>query len=254
MPKPPMSLSELETHVRHYLETQRATNPRFSLRNQARRWGVPFSTIQKLATGKRGLGFITAKSLALKFDIELIAESRSKKRAPSKWTFTSLDPESEHQVNWVNLAILEMLKLKDFEPNATWFSNRLGLDESDLADAITSMNQHGLLETSDLQWRDRLGDSAVATHQFLTSTAVRRSLKDVVSLSREKIEEVPYDLREHSFSLFPVTESQLPKLKKKLADLRREFTQEVQGWKGEKDQIYAFQIGFFPLTRKGDNK
>ncbi|RYZ69260.1 MAG: DUF4423 domain-containing protein [Proteobacteria bacterium] len=115
---------------------------------------------------------------------------------------------------------------------------------------LSKMETEGLLSRTGGEWRDLLDDAASVAPDAITGAVVRRILKDMMAASSAAVDQVPFDDREHSFALFPVATRQLPLLKKKLNSLQREFGALAAKSKFVKNEIYAFHLGFFPVTKE----
>ncbi len=243
-----ISLDQLESMVRNYVSEKKQAKPGFSIRNQAARWGIAHSTLQKVVSGDRQLGLKTARKLAAVFNTRIEDAKHPRRQPEDRWKFKLLDAHSSEQVSWINLAILELLKLDDFTPSAKWVAKRMGLDVDVTEFILQKMEREKMLKREGDEWTDLLEDSVVALSNFITTEQVRESIVDLLRVSISSVENVPYERREHSFNLIPVTQKQIPRLRRRLSELRLEFTQSVQNASGPKDQVYAFQLGFFPVT------
>lgn len=245
-----VTITELESMIRAYVGEKKSTRPQYSVRNQAARWDMAHSTLQKVISGERQLGTRTARKLAVIFNVKLSETKRPRRSPEDRWNFGRLDAHSAEQVSWVNLAILELMKLEDFEPTAEWVASRMRLDVDVTELILQKMEKAGMLERDGDTWNDLLQDSVVAVSNFVTTEAIRKSIVDLLGVSAKTVTQVPYEKREHSFHLIPVAESQVPRLRRRLSEIRLEFTQATQNSKNPKDQVYAFQLGFFPVTQK----
>ena len=157
-----VSLNQLESMVRSYLAEKKQAKPTFSIRNQAARWDIAHSTLQKVVSGERQLGLRTAQKLAAVFNTRLQDDKRPRRRPEERWNFGLLDANSSEQVSWLNLAILELLKLEDFTPSADWVAQRMGLDVEVTEFILQKMEREKMLKRDGDRWTDLLEDSVVA--------------------------------------------------------------------------------------------
>lgn len=250
MDKRRLTLPEFEAELFRIYREKKAKSRSFSIRAMASELGVPDTTLQKVFKGERNLGPRLAGEIAPRFNVDIVVEKKKRKPAHTKWAFKKLSEQSKTQISWVNLAILELIKLADFEPSKDWVAKKLGLPVDVVSNLLLEMENEGMLRREHGRWRDLFEDSSVHAERLLTSDVVRTELKKLMICSTKAIDTVPYEEREHSFSIFPVASSRLPALKRKIVDLRREFVQSAQASKGKKDALYVFQLGFFPVPEK----
>ncbi|MES3038251.1 MAG: TIGR02147 family protein [Bdellovibrionota bacterium] len=247
-----LTVAEFEKELKQFVEDRASTNPHFSIRSMALKFGVLDSTLQKVIRGERNLGFRLAKDLAQHFNVEIIKDKTKKVRGPTRWKLNVIDPDSETHISWVNLAILEMIKLKDFNGTEAWIAKRLGLSLQTVQEVIRKMESQQMLTRTSKGWKDCMDDAAVAANGPITSKSIRLMQKDLLSISQQKVDSVSYDEREHTFTIFPVPRSQIKNLKKKVLEFSWAIAESAQKSRAPKEEVYALQLSLFPLTQKQD--
>jgi uncharacterized protein (TIGR02147 family) len=68
----------------------------------------------------------------------------------------------------------------------------------------------------------------------------------------EAIEDVPFELREHSGLTVAVDPKLIPEIKKKMMEFRRSLDKYITA-QGNEKEVYHLCVSFFPLTKKKEN-
>src|SRR5690606_21693900 len=135
-------------------EKQKA-NKNLSVRAFALKIGLSETTLRKVLGGERKLGYRLAREIAPLFAAEVLPEKGKRKR---KTYSCELDSNSSIQVNWLHLAILEMIKLNDFSPSVNWAASRLGVPEEVVEKALEVMQKASMIEIIEDSWVDLTGN------------------------------------------------------------------------------------------------
>ena len=251
MQKRELTLAEFESELIKFVRERQIKNPKLSARSIAFKLGVTSSTLQKLMSGKRRLGFRVAEEVASRMNVSLVKQKTKKRtRLRIKAWRLQLNPDSEVSVSWLNLAILEMIKLADFHGDVSWIAARLGLPEELVEQAVSDMQKEDMLRIDGELWIDLVKDASTEVPTPRSTAKIHKMQQDVWTLSKRQMETRPIEERVHSFSIMPVSERQIPILKRKIREFSWELCELAQNSKRPKSDIYGFQVGFFPMTQE----
>lgn len=246
-----MTLDEFERELKSRISQKLDSNPHLSIRSIAKSWDVVESTLQKIVRGERKLGPRFGAELAAKLDVRLLKPESQAKRKMGKGWKKLLSPTARPHVSWLNLSILEMLKLKSFKPDSKWIADRLGLPVTVVSNSLDEMESFGMLRRDGDHWVDLVEDASTGASGYRTTSEVLQMHQSVLRLSEEKLK-IPFEQRDHGFSILPVAKKDLSRLKKRIQTFRWELCEMAQNSKSSKDQIYLIQIGFVPITKEAD--
>jgi len=234
-----------------------ARNPKYSLRAFADLLGIDHSSLSQMLRQRR---VITPRAIRLmgtrlKLDesvIEAFVETEATLATAPSQQLEHVRELSKDLASVVcdlsHFAILELVRLKSFQPDSRWIARVLGLsiDEANLA--ITRLLHLGLLEMSERgKWVDKSGDS-VATLEEFTQVAIRQLSQQVQRLHLSAIHRVPAALRDHSSTTIAISAAKLPAAIELLRRLRSELVRSLRT-EGSADDVYQLEISLFPVTR-----
>ncbi|WII70945.1 TIGR02147 family protein [Bdellovibrio sp. 22V] len=259
-------------HYRDYilkeLERRQRKNPSYSLRAYARDLEVPCSRLSEILNGKVGLSETRAMNLATKLnlspsekdffvDLALAEHARSAvlrsmaaKRVQARKEALANIGEEQFSVisDWYHLAIIETLRLHDFNPTVENLSKKLGVAEDLIEKALERLAHLNLItKNQEGQW--------VPTSEGSVSTfgqsylAVRNYHNQLVEKSNEAMDPTKGKKWDKSSLLIPVNHQRSPELVEKIRAFRAELMTEVQSMEA-RDSVYCLTMSFFELTER----
>lgn len=150
---------------------------------------------------------------------------------------------------WYFLALLEIIYLSDFEPNAEWiskrFKNKIAPEEAE--ETLQLLIDMGLL-------KDENG-KLIRTQKVLysggniPSEIIQNYHKQNIPIGIDSISDVDVTRRHLTAISMSVRDKDIPKLKKKIEEFQDEILDYVQTIESA-DDVYQLNIQFFPLTKK----
>jgi transcriptional regulator with XRE-family HTH domain len=245
---------------RHVLQAELARrcsrNPQYSLRAFAKYLGVDHSSLSQLLRGKRRM---TARAIRkfcarLGFDAETTA------------AYVAGEPEETDDVavarevrqlacdmasliaDWQHYAILELIHVRDFQPDSRWVARVLGITVDEVNVAVHRLLRLGLLEMAATdQWVDRLGDATASARSFARA-AVEQFSQQVRQLTLQAVGSLPEGKYEYSSTTLAVNTARVPAAIAMLERMRDELLAFL-GQSTDRDDVYQLAISFVPLTR-----
>lgn len=153
--------------------------------------------------------------------------------------------------DWIHMAILEMTRLRDFQPNAQWIQNRLhrpvALDE--IEKAIQRLFQLGLLqetkEPGHKTWNKT--NERLTTPKDRASESIREYHRQVIGNALEAIDSQGVQERVLNSCTMTIQTRHLDAAKELIAKFRADMAKLLEADGG--DETYQLSVQFFRLTR-----
>lgn len=242
-------------------------NSRYSLRAFARDLGLSPSRLSESMNLKSGVSLATVGKISTRLklskgDRELLRDlylAKGKQnratrdmalkniaRAREASKIKHLDADKFKIIaDWYHTAILQMTDLKQFRPSLDWIADSLGIPPDRARKAIERLVALGLLQNKKGRWVQ--GPELMLTDSTIPVVAIRRYHKDMMQKAFRAIDDVPIDRRYLQSMSFAIPSKQYQEICGKLQAVLKEAWEAADG--NEKDQLYAINIQFFPLTR-----
>jgi uncharacterized protein (TIGR02147 family) len=157
---------------------------------------------------------------------------------PARYSFTPVS-------KWYCYALLELTRTRGFRPEERWIARALGISVHQVREAKKQLLAIGFLEIDDDgRWHDRSGSATTS----YTSPALRALQRQVLELSRAKLETVDIAHRDHSSLILRFESGRLEEAREAITAFRREFDRRFGADEGT-DSVYLLGINFVPLTQ-----
>lgn len=248
-----VTLEELEVELKSRYKELRASSPNASYRELAKRMDISYSTLFRVLRGERRLGKLLARQIASQFGLTLIEGPLTRRTHPSA-VLSDMDSAVASEIHWLGLAILESIKLRDFQPSTAWLSSKFGLPLGTIEDACRRLEANRMLSRSDERWIDLASDVSSRATSAQSAAAIRAVLVEVIELAERSVTNVNFEERHHSFALLPASRDLLPEIRKRCYKFQRELNRYIKTKSSKNDQVYAIYSSFFPLTGSASNE
>lgn len=252
---------ESQLALRHILasrlEKLRTKHPAYSLRAFAKKAGVSPATMSLLIAGKRRASrkVIALLDERLQFDprekSEVMGLLRKSKKSQDTDPFVQLRMDQYELIgDWKSFALLSLTSIKDFQSDAGWIANRLGITVSEASETIARLKRLGMLiEKNGQLFR---ADAKYQTTDDIKSTSLLQSHSQTLDLAQSSLERHAVDQRDFSWITFAVDTKKLPLAKTLIRRFQDEFMDLIEGG-DTASEVYRLSIQLFPLTRlEGD--
>lgn len=245
---------------------RKGVNPRYSMRAFAKTLGVSPSYACMVLKGQRSISLSSARSISTKLkwpkakenifrlllerdstddpNTRAELEAQLKAKAARDQGFASLGlKEFQTMSAWYHAALIELTRVKDFDPSPVWMARRLGISTMEVELALDRLIRLGILE--------RRGDSYQRSRGPVTtggvpSKAVRRFHKDLLKRAEQAIDTQSMDERLVSSMTMAVPVDKVAEVKDRIDEFRRELTAFV-GASKSCDAVYHLAIQYFRL-------
>lgn len=224
--------------------------PNYSLRRFAKSLQVDHSLLAKYLNGKRKIPKAAVYRIGKKLCLSPSEiDSMTDFPAGTKRKYNLLSDDSFRVISeWYHFAILELMNLKSFCPDATWIATKLGISKNEANIALERLLRIGLVAKKGQSFthtnKNNTWDSSV------TTDARKNLQRQLLEKSLLALESLPFEVREHSSLTVAIDKKYLPKIKTRVQNFKDELDQFLTKTnKNELDSVYQIQISVFPLTK-----
>jgi len=229
-------------------------NPRYSLRSFARFLGVDPSLLSKILRAKRPISRKLLVGLVAKLGLSPTAGEKyfeenpeeNENSGPNPYRQLSLD-QFHLIAEWYHYPILELIRIKDFQPNIRWIAKRLGISVSEANVAIERLIRLGLLKVDNKGGWKYAEENPTTVGKNTTSGALKKLQKEVLSKAIRAIEDFPLEVRDQTTMTMAIDSRLLPQARERIKKFRRDMCRFLQK-KRDCDQVYNLSVSFYPLT------
>ena len=252
----PQHYSEM---IKQEFQTRALKNTSYSLRAYARDLGLTSGNLSDVLNKKIGLSLTKANQVALKLNfspedqklfLKLVEISLSNDKTKNELQILNYDSsyitlaDDYYRVltEWYYFALVELVRVVDFQNDDEWIAKRLGILESEVRPVIERLLRVELLkETS---------GELLQTYDYFVSPSgtpsdtARKFHKQILTRAALAIDHQAIEDRNFTSGFLRVRKSDLPNIANRIKEFRREMAVEIESGEGH-DSVYAFSIQFF---------
>lgn len=248
-----MNQTALQNLLRNELAQIQAKNPSYSIRAFAKKLDVGFGTLSQVLAGKRSLALKSAEKVLDRIGASPVDRSKVLRAPQSKpsYEYTQLQADQHFVLSeWYYLAILNLVRTKNFQSTPEHISRRLGISTNLTQQAIERLERLGLLKYE----KEKLVRCKVAlnTTDEVSSAAVRKSHSIGLDLARKSLDEHELHTRDFTWLTFAFDPRQMEAAKQKIREFQDEFS-ELFSTSKEATEVYRMALQLFSLTQ-GEKK
>jgi uncharacterized protein (TIGR02147 family) len=151
--------------------------------------------------------------------------------------------------DWYHYAILELTRVKSFEPNLNYITRTLGIGKTEAHIAVDRLQRLGLLKVVKNKWIDA-SENGLATNinADLTSEASRNLQRQILEKAITALDTLPPKIRNQTSITMAIAPEDLPEAKERIKKFRHDLCQFFER-NGKPTQVYQLGISLYPLTR-----
>lgn len=262
--------------VMEIYQERKRRNPTYSIRALSRDSGVNLSLLSRLLRGMRPLTFKQVQRMKqnLKLTPEEVAsllgslgDHSARANGPDRSEPSSHPAERgrtrypsphfveakgfEFDLNWKDLAVLNLTLLSNFEHDIVRIGKRLGIRSSEVADAIERLTERGLLVEENGKFR-KLHQKMLFTKEKSMDLvrAFHRQMIAKASQELEKTDPKHVEKRLVNGYTIAIDASKIDEAKKRIEAFQQEMTDFLSD--GKKTELYQLNVQFFPLSLPAD--
>lgn len=235
------------------LTRRQSRNSAYSLRAFARDLNIGVTTLSDVLADKRNL---SKTNLQKVIEHLLVSPAEQEKlwtnykhnvhRNPSIDDRTILEEDTFRLIaDWHYLAVLNVLKLSDFNGKPEWVAERLGLKVEEVAEAFERLERLDLIRKSHGKYvRTK---KSLATSQDIPSAAIRKHHTQNLMLAEQSLHRDPVKYREFGSVTVAVNPEKLQLAKELLLRTRKKIVELLDN--GQTSEVYTLSFQLFPLTQ-----
>lgn len=227
------------------------------MRTFARHLKIHPGTLSQILSGKRALSNDTVKKLgdALGLDPRALSRFTTQLKAESTQASIEIAYDTFNAIaDYYHDAILELTHTKTFRGEIAWIAGRLRISPVKCAAAVERLQRLGLLKIEDDgTWTDVLRDNTNDIDPTFTNSAMRKHQSQLLQLSQEALETLPRTQRDHVSNIFACNPQDLPEIKRRVSQFRKELVAFIQRESASLDEVCALNFSIFPLSNSDLN-
>lgn len=233
---------------------KKSRNNAYSLRSYSRDLGIDPSNLSKILNRQKDVGPRLRSNLAKKLGFE-ISEVDSW-LLPASFSKTRDKDYNPHNLEvfqiisgWQHYAILEILKVKDFEPTPRTISKCLELNIDVARESLNRLQKVGLLVV-DPKTR-RLVPAEMSSSSILnvaTSKAHREQQRQILDGAIDALAETPIELRSQSSITMAIDSRKLDEARELVKKFRREMGRLLSASENL-DEVYQLSVSLYPVSK-----
>lgn len=267
----------METNYRNILkqsyQDRSTANPGYSIRSFARDLGTAPSSLSEILNGKKGISPKRSYELAQKLKLpdwqaqlfcDLVAVEHAKSprvRAEAKERLEGRLQENQlHILNqntmraltsWIDLAVLELTYMKDFESNPQWIARKLDIEEDLAKNSVLRLRNAGLLKIDSQSgvWQD--ASPLLSSTDGVPDEAIRLFHHTVLNLALKKMESRNVHSRTVKSVIFSISESNRQRARKILDEAISKIVALADEKHQERSDVMCFSTQLFSLLDGG---
>lgn len=257
-------------------EERSSLNSTYSLRAFARDLKVSPSTLSEILNNKKGLSPKLAISIArnlklpdweVRYFCDLVTKEHAKSARDRKAAQVRLQTKGRENhvrllshkatkalTSWVDLAILELTHLKDFENNSLWVAKKLKVDESKILVSLERLFDAKLLvvDIATGKWID--ASPLFSTTDGIPNESIRHFHKTILNLALQKIENTNIESRIVKSVIFSISQTNMPKAKKILDEAINQIVSLADESQQEREDVMCFSSQLFSLLNSAKDQ
>lgn len=240
------------------LAARKSRNTAYSMRAFARDLGVGAATLCDVLSGKRRLSKKNALRIANRLSLspaqtaQLLGEIRGEINGDDFVLSPMLQLEEDTFTaisEWYYFAILNLANLKDNQAAPEWVAHRLGLSLIESRGALERLLRMGFLKEE----KGRLVRTTkpLTTTEAVPSSALRKYHKQLLDISKEKMDEEPISRRVNSAITMAADPVRLEEARKMIIRFRDKLCHFLESGNGT--EVFILTMHLFPVTKQRGN-
>lgn len=233
--------------LRAELESRKRKNPRYSLRAFARALGMSQSLLSNILNGKRALTAKQALKIANALSFDALETEKFLGVTFAKKTQNHF-PEADipFDLHWSEVAIMDMIALKDFRADAAWIAEKLNVTQNRAFHSLKRLEKLGLIRRTDgtvQKTSAKLCFTSPKVQKFVRQ--YHREMAEKALTAMERTDDRSFTAHEFRGATLSVDPSRLPQAK----ELIKTFLEQLSGLLADGDctDLYQINIQLFSL-------
>jgi uncharacterized protein (TIGR02147 family) len=248
---------QLPEYLKDVLAHRTEKNSSYSMRAFAKALDIDQSTLSRFINGKRKGSLRLVEKLCENLMLTLDETSYFKDQFKRQYKesaneegaqeYQKIDTDNfEYFSSWFYLPILQLIRLDNFVPDNKWISDILGVKKEKVDEAIERLQRLGLLKIENGKWYDTSSGFITTLEKGKTSSALKNNQKQLREKAIDALYNIDISQRDHSSIVIPCKKSDMPEIKKRITEFRRDLAKYLERHEDPED-LYQLTVSFFPL-------
>ncbi|MES2768677.1 MAG: TIGR02147 family protein [Bdellovibrionota bacterium] len=226
-------------------------NPSYSLRSFAKQLDIDPATLSSIISQKRPITEKTIKKLGTKLslspdELQNYISQKSTNELYAEFTQDLFAATSD----WYHDAILELTRIKNFNPDFTWIAKTLDISVNQVRAAAERLCRLELLEIApNGQWLDKSRFNSNTLDSDFSSAAMRKYQMQILEKSMKALEDLPRTERDHTSMMVCGNAKDLKKAKELITEFRHNLAAFFQRKNIASEHVYQISVSLFPITK-----
>ena len=247
-------------------ERRNSNNPSYSMRAFANQLGLHVGTLSAVINGTRHLTPQKAKQVCEKLKLSqentfvFLSSLNSKRHGLKELAQITYAPVeqlvsdrkgAEIIAEWEHYALLCLIETTDFRSDTSWISQRLGINEQRTKKIINNLISQEMLEYD--QFKNlKYVHTKIGTPDDYVDIATRQAHKEKLDMAKEKLDEVPIELRGFFSETMAINMNKLQEAKELMREFKRRLAALLES--GERQEVYHIAMQLFPLSERPEDQ
>lgn len=229
---------------------RQSKNPRYSLRGFAKALQLSPSSLSAILRRKRKASPAMIQRVGSELGLGP-TEIATYVKTSGEVVFQEIPAEVYEKIaDWYHYAILELTKVKGFQPSVGYVALKLGISVSEAKSAVDRLVQVGLLEVTSRSWKDiSLLGNATNLNTKITTASKRKLQRQLLEKGIDALEKTPFEFRLNNSSTVAINKKDLPEARERIVKFYRKLLADLEETRTATD-VYNLSIAFFPLTKE----
>lgn len=260
----------------NYYKTEKSKDRPFSYRQFSKKCGFSSPNFIKLVIeGQRNLSSKSVEKLIVALELNelessyfrtLVDHNQASKPKLKKILYERLkaqasyakrrvldDISDEYLSQWFYPVLREICLEKGYQDDLYWISKQLygQVSESDINKGLNFLLSSGFIQRDDYG-NFKSPDNIIVSTDEVRSTSIQKFYKNILSHTKEVLDEIPLEKREFGSLVFGLPYSSIPELKKRLKHFRKQIILWSVNQVKDCEACEVVQLNFqmFPQTKK----
>lgn len=237
--------------VKDHFEKLTQKNKRFSKRSFAQKIGLSSGALTDFLSGKRGISKKKAAHI-----LTQLGHSESEQAEILKYTplvnykknlnYKQLECKTFNDLlSWEHLAILSLLKTKNFTPTTQWITKKLALNLETTEKALKNLEAHNLIKKVNSQII--LTNENVETYNNIPSEVIKKSHLQDMDIHKENLLKVDLELRDMSSITLAFDLKKMILIKSAIRMFQEQLAEIAET--SEATEVYKLSVYLGPLSK-----
>ncbi len=238
----------------HFFEAK-SRNSIYSYRSFAKKLGISPGTLSEILNSRRKISIRMAARLAERLQLdpqrkwELLNSVQKEKlglQSVADQDYVTLESSQFALIaEWPYLALLSLMRTKEFKSQIPWIAKRLRLSIKEATFILERLEKLNLIK-KDIEGNWQRSFERIRTTDAIKDAAIHSAHTKDLALIQKSLEEVPLNWRDVTSITMPIDTKKLTEAKRLIRQFQDDLSELLES--GESNEVYRMSIALFPLS------